>query len=174
MSTRIKDYGFIKNFDYFKPNSGLKVKEVKYELTLDMAKEMAMLEGNDVGRMVRKYFIEFEKNARQFMLTTNPFKGLEPIIRNGVEMYPFSQVRAKLGLKPSGTISKLAKRFETEFSEEPYGFGQTVWYASKRQCLIVAFRRTANNLYQESKEQQKEYVANQPSLFNEQTEGGNQ
>lgn len=37
---------------------------VDYGLTLDAAKQVAMLERNDVGRQVRKYFVEAEKKAR--------------------------------------------------------------------------------------------------------------
>lgn len=34
-----------------------------YVVTLDLAKEMAMLERNDTGKSIRTYLIEFEKNA---------------------------------------------------------------------------------------------------------------
>ncbi|MBK9497379.1 MAG: antA/AntB antirepressor family protein [Xanthomonadales bacterium] len=34
-----------------------------YHLTLDMAKELAMLENNPIGRQVRRYFIQIEKKV---------------------------------------------------------------------------------------------------------------
>lgn len=40
---------------------------VDYHLTLDMAKELAMLENNDLGRQVRRYFIQREKQAVELL-----------------------------------------------------------------------------------------------------------
>lgn len=41
---------------------------VDYIVTIDIAKEMAMLERNDMGKMVRRYFIEAEKRYRELKL----------------------------------------------------------------------------------------------------------
>ncbi|WP_198224218.1 antA/AntB antirepressor family protein [Snodgrassella sp. W8158] len=56
-------YRTIKN-----PKGGRPTKE--YILTLDMAKELAMVEKSDIGRKVRKYFIECERQSQnlQFKL----------------------------------------------------------------------------------------------------------
>ncbi|WP_371750711.1 antA/AntB antirepressor family protein [Snodgrassella alvi] len=56
-------YKTIKN-----PKGGRPTKE--YILTLDMAKELAMVEKSDIGRKVRKYFIECERQSQnlQFKL----------------------------------------------------------------------------------------------------------
>lgn len=65
---RISEYGFTANIDYivFSPNSaktpGRKKKD--YHLTLDTAKELAMVERNEQGRKIRRYFIECEKQLR--------------------------------------------------------------------------------------------------------------
>ena len=50
-------YKTIKN-----PKGGRPTKE--YILTLDMAKELAMVEKSDIGRKVRKYFIECERQSQ--------------------------------------------------------------------------------------------------------------
>lgn len=70
IKNRIDKYGFVENqdfevFDNFinNPNGGRPLKE--YALTLDTAKELAMVEGNEKGRQARRYFIECEKKLRE-------------------------------------------------------------------------------------------------------------
>lgn len=41
---------------------------IEYIVTMDTAKEMAMLERNDMGKMVRRYFIEAEKRYRELKI----------------------------------------------------------------------------------------------------------
>ncbi|CDF99494.1 antA/AntB antirepressor family protein [Avibacterium paragallinarum] len=63
---RISDYGFVQNEDYIivtERTNGRPRKE--YHITLDMGKELAMVERNEKGRQVRKYFIECERKALQ-------------------------------------------------------------------------------------------------------------
>ena len=64
---RIAEYGFAENLDFISfSQSGEKPKggrpTVEYHLTLDMAKELAMVENNEEGRKVRRYFIRCEKD----------------------------------------------------------------------------------------------------------------
>jgi len=75
-STWIKDkidkYGFIEGED-FSPKLGKSIggrPSTEYILTLDMAKEIAMVENNERGRQIRKYFIEVEKRVRNLKQMT--------------------------------------------------------------------------------------------------------
>ncbi|MDO9960595.1 antA/AntB antirepressor family protein [Glaesserella parasuis] len=64
ISDRISDYGFIQDEDYIivtERTNGRPRKE--YHITLDMGKELAMVERNEKGRQIRKYFIECERKA---------------------------------------------------------------------------------------------------------------
>jgi anti-repressor protein len=66
---RIAKYGFIDGIDYTtfslkseKPQAGRPAKE--YHISIDMAKELAMVERNEQGRKARQYFIECEKRLK--------------------------------------------------------------------------------------------------------------
>lgn len=64
---RIEKYEFVEGEDFTpvlaKSTGGRPSTE--YTLTLDTAKEIAMVENNEQGRKIRKYFIEVENRARQ-------------------------------------------------------------------------------------------------------------
>jgi phage anti-repressor protein len=70
---RIDKYGFSENQDYIltftKTGERGNVTKHDYILRLDVAKEIAMVENNDKGKMVRRYFIEAEKRFREEKLT---------------------------------------------------------------------------------------------------------
>ncbi|MFH1565197.1 MAG: antA/AntB antirepressor family protein [bacterium] len=50
-----------------KSKRGGDVRSIEYVLTIDMAKEVAMLENNELGKKVRKYFIRTEEQFKQVM-----------------------------------------------------------------------------------------------------------
>lgn len=72
---RILKYKFEENVDFIsfsqkneKPIGGRPAKE--HYLTMDMAKEVCMIENNEIGRKIRKYFIEAERRYRTII--SNP------------------------------------------------------------------------------------------------------
>lgn len=75
INRRIKKYGFEENTDYTcltqkrvtQRTNGQKgtATEKDYIITVDMAKELCMVENNDLGRKFRKYFIECEKKLQE-------------------------------------------------------------------------------------------------------------
>lgn len=67
---QMSEYGFEENVDYtsvqncteVQNNGGIQVRELQdYQITLDMAKEIAMLQRNEKGKEIRKKLIELEK-----------------------------------------------------------------------------------------------------------------
>lgn len=71
IKSRVEEYGFAEGEDYAAVTAppirgaGNRGKRTDYHLTLDMAKELAMIENNDQGRAVRRYFIQCERSAQQ-------------------------------------------------------------------------------------------------------------
>ena len=65
-----KDYGFVENEDYramcikFHTAQGNESEATDYEITIDMAKELAMLQKTEKGKEARQYFIEAEKRYK--------------------------------------------------------------------------------------------------------------
>lgn len=64
---RMTEYGFTENIDYavtdiFVPNSnGGRQTQIDHQLTLDMAKEICMIQRSEKGKACRQYFLEIEK-----------------------------------------------------------------------------------------------------------------
>ena len=72
IKARIEEYGFQENQDFLIfPQNGGKIKNgrgrpsTEYHITLDMAKELAMVERNEQGKAARRYFIECEKKLHE-------------------------------------------------------------------------------------------------------------
>lgn len=95
---RIEKYEFIEGQDYLLHKfveqlpSGAK-HCIEYLISLDMAKELAMVENNERGRQARQYFIEVEKRYQQTGNLVETIRAaLTPIIREN------EQYRARLEL----------------------------------------------------------------------------
>lgn len=63
---RMTDYGFTEGMDFYSFLSKTSEQggrpSTDYQLTIDMAKELAMIQRNDKGRQARQYFIQIEKD----------------------------------------------------------------------------------------------------------------
>ncbi len=88
MQRRIDEYGFEDGVDFtvlkneYGKNSKGQFCSKEYIISLDMAKELAMVENNAQGRKIRQYFIEVEKNARKFSEAVSAqVSAMIPVIR---------------------------------------------------------------------------------------------
>lgn len=112
---RISEYGFKAGEDYMLEKVQLNRKgqpKTNYHLTLDMAKELAMLERSETGRFYRRYFIQKEKELvslkRQTLIVspTALFAGLKPVKMNNRKLYPYRDILVRLGYSKNSSNSK--------------------------------------------------------------------
>ena len=89
--SRMSEYGFIENLDYRAitqkrvTDQGNETTYTDHEISIDMAKEIAMLQRTEKGKQARQYFIELEKKwnspelvmARALKLANNKIVQLE-------------------------------------------------------------------------------------------------
>ena len=75
---RIERYDFVENEDYvvLLPKVGEQTgrgghNKIEYALSMDAAKELSMVEGNEKGKQARRYFIECEKALKENRLDQN-------------------------------------------------------------------------------------------------------
>ena len=110
---RIRRYNFVENEDFQSISlihqiGGIKGGDRKskdYLLTLDMAKELSMIENNEKGRQARKYFIACEKKYVE-------------LLENKTSLPNFSQLNYEKGLVyVKGVLNNLKSRLIFEKTE---------------------------------------------------------
>ncbi|MCA0428355.1 MAG: antA/AntB antirepressor family protein [Bacteroidetes bacterium] len=122
INNRIKDYDFLEGKDFLinlfnRAGRGIGRGKMEYHLTLDMAKEICMVERSEIGRAFRRYFIEAEKELRTRRLyaasstITEVSKTVKPYQLNGRKMFELRKVRAALGFSPKSNTSGIKKHY---------------------------------------------------------------
>ena len=127
---RLDNYGFTQDIDFlvdkfiYENNQGFRY---GYKLTTDTAKEVAMLENNETGRKVRRYFIAREKQAVRLA---------HELLQRDLELLrPKAQAYERLEALPgSVTVSEAAKLLNTPVMH------LFAWMANHKWI----FRRSAN------------------------------
>lgn len=131
---RIKEYGFVENEDYLIDNHRspiLASKEIRkggfnkidYHITLNMAKELAMVERNAMGRKIRRYFIEMEKLAREYVI-----QAPRPLDVYGMEALAYDYWLLQHGYSASSGQRNARIR---KHPEHFYRTAKGVWYINK-------------------------------------------
>ncbi len=132
MPRRIEEYGFEEGRDFVTnlgKSHGRPSKE--YIISLDMAKELAMVENNEQGRKVRQYFIEVEKNARKFSEAVSAqVSAMIPVIRENE--------RLRLQLDFARHFMPLGKPGEPGKDGKPKNFYRRGFYTSRNGKPVTA------------------------------------
>lgn len=135
---RISKYEFIENQDYEvfpnfgkNPNGGRPLTE--YALSIDMAKELAMLEGNEKGKIARKYFITCEKRLREMSVPSYQIE--DPIER--AKQWIKEQERLQLAIKEAQRLEEDNKH-KAEVIE---GLVSEISLADMRQRIVQIIRK---------------------------------
>ncbi|HAX9572439.1 antA/AntB antirepressor family protein [Escherichia coli] len=124
---RIAEYGFVENQDFMiisqvreKIGRGRPAKD--YHLTLDTAKELAMVERNEKGRQIRRYFIECEKKLRS-MQPAQQFTDEEIIL------LCYMQVQMENAQDISKRLYPILKELNSSYASKLYDIAFETFYA---------------------------------------------
>jgi len=104
ISRRVEKYGFVENEDFQRVTQkrdtlGGEQETVDYIISLDMAKELAMVENNEKGKQARRYFIEIEKQFKQNSPVKVPTTFREALLLAAEQQLVIEQQEAELKTK---------------------------------------------------------------------------
>lgn len=87
IASRVDQYGFVEGADFatFTENTVKGRPAVEYAITIDMAKELSMVERTPQGKRARQYFIECERRAKDPVAALNHVPTLRQLLLDNVE-----------------------------------------------------------------------------------------
>ena len=166
IKNRVEQYDFVENQDYtllhkkMEQVSGAK-HLIEYYITLDMAKELAMVERNDKGKQARQYFIDCERKLREHQVKLAPKTYVEALraLADEVEAHNKTQEQLAIAAPKSEYFDKLVERnLLTNFTTTAKEFG------IKRTDLID-YLLANKYVYRDARGNIVAYAAHVPDLF---------
>ena len=166
IKNRVEQYDFVENQDYtllhkkMEQVSGAK-HLIEYYITLDMAKELAMVERNEKGKQARQYFIDCERKLREHQVKLAPKTYVEALraLADEVEAHNKTQEQLAIAAPKSEYFDKLVERnLLTNFTTTAKEFG------IKRKDLID-YLLINKYVYRDAHGNIVAYAAHVPDLF---------
>lgn len=138
LQDKIEQYGFVENQDYIVfPKIGRNIQggrpSVEYAITLDMAKELSMVERNAKGKEARQYFIQCEKRVKTLDKPKTPSELIMALAElNVANERRIEAVESKLEDMENGNIPS---------GYQPYSYLSAHYGLTKAKCkqLVAAF-----------------------------------
>lgn len=138
---KYKDYGFTENEDFRElcikvhTSNGASHDATDYEITVDMAKELSMLQRNEKGKLARQYFISIEKEfnspeaimARALKMADVKVKQLESKVKEDKPKVLFAEA------VENSTDTILVKEMATIITQRGFNIGQNQLFDFLRQ-----------------------------------------
>lgn len=145
INSRIREYSFIEGVDFstFLGKSCYGRPPKEYICTLDMGKELGMVERNQEGRRIRKYFIEIEKKTRKLFAKIpknypEALRALADVEEENERLRPKAEQHDLfLSGQNAQSISQVAKSF---------GWGRNRLFAYLREKKILMIGGSEHNL----------------------------
>lgn len=166
IKNRVEQYDFVENQDFIKLHKKMELSKtgqmgIDYHITLNMAKELAMVERNDKGKQARQYFIECERKLREHQVKLAPKTYVEALraLADEVEAHNKTQELLAIAAPKSEYFDKLVERnLLSNFTITAKEFG------IKRKDLID-YLLTNKYVYRDAHGNIVAYAAHVPTLF---------
>lgn len=151
---RMKQYGFEEGIDFtgvkkLTPvNNGAKIQLQDYQITIDMAKEIAMIQRNEKGKQARQYFLEIEKRwndpehimARALQISEKRNKILEQEKQELLPLAEYARAIGKVdGLMMIGDLAAL-------ITQNGYSIGRLELFAWLRNRGYLIRQKNSRNV----------------------------
>ncbi|EET3653546.1 phage antirepressor Ant [Escherichia coli] len=136
---RIAEYGFVENQDFMiisqvreKIGRGRPAKD--YHLTLDTAKELAMVERNEKGRQIRRYFIECEKKLRNIQ----PVQTEQQFTAEEIILLCYMQLWMEKAQDLSKHLYPIMKELNSSYTNKLYDIAfETIYMVTKNRDVLL-------------------------------------
>ena len=148
-------------------------KRIEYILKLDIAKEMAMLERNEIGKKYRRYLIEIEKKYKELNKQDlqDSYTITDPIERakRWIEEETLRIEQSKELIKKQETINVLTPKAEyfdaIVEAELNINFRDSAKELNIKEKVFIKFLLDKGYVYRDSKNKLKPYSQDIPELF---------